>query len=233
MSSDRTFAASGQVGSAPVAFVWDSATGAMIRRFKLAKGARGVDAISISADGKLVACVDRHDQHNVYVFEVDSGAGRGSTPGDTNKIFDIAFSAVPGDTSFVTVGAKHIKFWDANTLESKRGIFGTNGEQTSFSCAAYDDQGFAYTGGSNGSIYIWSGNTLKTTVKASTGFVGALRWLNGKLYSGGKDGKVNIWATSGGELTLEGTIDFGGVLIRAIDVQDGTMLVGLRNGTIF
>lgn len=93
ISSDRRFAVSGQVGSAPVAFLWDAETGQMQKRFKLAKGARGVDAVAISADGSTVALVDRHDQHNVYVFDVASGAGKGSTPGDTNKIFDICFSA--------------------------------------------------------------------------------------------------------------------------------------------
>ena len=168
------------------------------------------------------------------MFDVASGAGKGSTPGDTNKIFDIAFSAQPGDSTFVTVGQKHIKFWDANTLESKRGIFGSNGEQTSFSCAAFDDQGNAYTGGANGLIYVWSGNTLKTTVKASEGgFVGAMRWVDGKLYSGAKDGKVRIWNTAGGDLVEEGQVDFEGVLIRAIDVYNGKMLVGVRNGFIY
>lgn len=57
--------------------------------------------------------------------------------------------------------------------------------------------------------------------------------MNGKLYSGGKDGQVKVWSTDGGNLTLENTIDFGGILIRAIDVQGGNMLVGLRDGTIF
>lgn len=162
-----------------------------------------------------------------------SGAGKGSTPGDTNKIFDICFSAAEGDNKFVTAGSKHIKMWDAETLDSKRGVFGSNGEQTSFSCVACDDQGNAYTGGANGSIYIWGGNSLQTTVKAhDNGFVGALRWVDGKLYSGGKDGLVKIWSTAGG-LSQESSIDFGGILIRAIDVLNGSALVGLRDGTIY
>ncbi len=61
ISSDRQFVASGQVGSAPVAFLWDSTTGQKQQRFKLAKGGRGVDCIAISNDGTLVALVDRHD----------------------------------------------------------------------------------------------------------------------------------------------------------------------------
>jgi hypothetical protein len=38
-----------------------------------------------------VALVDRHDHHNVYVFDVATGVGN-SKPGDTNRIFAIAFS---------------------------------------------------------------------------------------------------------------------------------------------
>lgn len=156
ISHDRRLAASGQVGSAPAVFIWDSENGAMKKRFKLAKGARGVDAIAISTDGTLVALVDRHDQHNVYVFDTDSGAGS-SQPGDSNKVFDICFSAAPGDNNFVAVGAKTIKFWDPVSLTGKKGIFGTNGEMTSFACCAYDDKGVAYAGGSNSSIYVWNG----------------------------------------------------------------------------
>ena len=64
------------------------------------------------ADGTLVALTDRHDQHNVYLFDTASGAGR-SQPGDTNRIFDICFSATSGDNTFATAGVKHIKFWDS------------------------------------------------------------------------------------------------------------------------
>jgi WD40 repeat protein len=92
----------------------------------------------MSADGKYVALVDRHDQHNVYLFDTSSGTSS-SLPGDTNKIFDICFSAKSGDQQFVTAGAKHIKFWTAEPLNGNKGVFGGNGEPTSFACAAMDD----------------------------------------------------------------------------------------------
>lgn len=229
ISSDRKFAASGQVGQAPAAFLWDAQTGEKKQRFKLTKGARGVDAIAISNDGTLVALVDRHDQHNVYVFDVASGAGS-SKPGDTNRIFDICFSNKPGDNTFVTAGAKHIKFWDA-ALNGQKGIFGEGGEQTSFACVATDDQGLAYTGGSNSSIYVWEGRNCKSSFKAHNGgFICALRWTEGKLYSGGKDGQVKIWDTKSMENV--GVIDFEGILIRAIDVFGNKAIVGCRNGNI-
>ena len=68
-SADGKYAVSGQVGSAPVAFMWNAETGEKVQRYKLPKGMRGIDAIALSYDSKYVAMVDRHDDHNVYVFE--------------------------------------------------------------------------------------------------------------------------------------------------------------------
>lgn len=73
ISSDRQWAASGQVGPAPSAFVWNSVSGEKKQRFKLLKGARGVNAIALSSDSKYVAMVDLSDDHNVYVYDVASG----------------------------------------------------------------------------------------------------------------------------------------------------------------
>lgn len=152
ISSDRKWAATGQVGSSPVAFVWDATTGQKKQRFQLAKGARGVDCIAMSADGTLVAMADRHDNHNVYLFDVASGQLKGQDKGDTNRIFDICFSARRGDNKFATAGVKHIKFWD--NMSQKKGIYGSY-EMTSFACVAWNDQDTCFTGGANGSIYVW------------------------------------------------------------------------------
>lgn len=64
----------GQVGSAPVAFVWSAGNCSKQSRMKLPKGSRGITAVAISTDGKRVACVDLNDQHRVYCFDADSGS---------------------------------------------------------------------------------------------------------------------------------------------------------------
>ena len=191
---------------------------------------RGIDAIALSNDGKLIAMVDRHDDHNVYLFEAQSGSLINKTKGDTNRIFDMCFSARSGDNSFVTVGAKHIRFW-TESLDGRRGVFGSN-ESTSFACCAIDDQGVAYAGGANGLIYVWNGSSCSQTLNFHKGgFVGALRFAEGKLYSGGKDGNLCIINTQ--SLSVEKSISFDGILIRAIDVMGGNAVVGMRSGTIF
>lgn len=232
VSTDRNWAATGQVGSAPAAFVWNAKTGEKKQRYKLLKGARGVTAIAMSGDGKLVACVDISDDHNVYVFDVDSGALKMKEKGDTNKIFDVCFSAKPGENTFATAGSKHIKFWYPDQMKGEKGLFQGKGEMTSFACVAYDNNGVCYTGGCNSQIYVWNGKELSSTIKAhSGGFICALRFAEGKLFSGGKDGKVAIINTS--SLSVEKTLDFNGYLIRAIDVVGNKALVGLREGTIY
>ena len=73
ISSDRRLAATGQVGSAPVAFLWDAVNGQKKTRFKLDRGGRGVNAIAISQDGAVVGLTDNSNDHNVYFFDANSG----------------------------------------------------------------------------------------------------------------------------------------------------------------
>lgn len=154
ITNDRKTVVTGQVGSAPVLFTWDAQTCQMIRRFQLPKGSRGVNAVAFSGDGSLIACVDLANDHNVHVFETATGQAVFKQAGDTNKIFDVAFSNEAGSKEFATGGAKHIYFWDAATGSKKKGLFGSN-EQTSFSCVQWDNQGRLFAGGANSMIYVF------------------------------------------------------------------------------
>jgi hypothetical protein len=81
-------------------------------------------------------------------------------------------------------------------------------------------------------IYVWNGsNCSKTLNFHKGGFVGALRFVEGKLYSGGKDG--NLCIINAQTHSVEKTISFDGILIRAIDVMGENAFVGMRSGTIF
>jgi len=175
ISNDRKKVVTGQIGRAPVMFTWDSETGKMINRFNLPKGSRGVNAVSFSEDGSMVACVDLSDAHNVYVFDAKNGTLVWQAPGDTNKIFDVAFSNEPGSKAFCTVGVKHICMWDAEQGpgSKKKGLFGSF-EMTSFSCAMWDDQGRAYCGGSNGSVYMFMARAARRKLTAITEVKSAL-----------------------------------------------------------
>jgi len=160
-----------------------------------------------------VACVDLHDNHNVFVFEVSSGNIFWTDKGDSNKIFDICFSLQDGVTNFATAGSKHMKFWSVDNKTSEKGLFGKE-EMTSFACVVYDEAGTCYSGGANGKIYIWKSRNVDSTLSAHKGFVSALRYYSGKIYSGGKDGVINVIDTT--TLTIEKTFNVG-FLVRGVD----------------
>ena len=230
VNAGRDTAVSGQVGASPTIFTWDACSGEKKSRMKVAKGARGIVACDINSDN-MVCAVDLHNDHNVMVY--DSSANLVfKDKGDQNKIHDVAWDKKPGSKRFCSAGVKHIYFWDADIAGGKKtkGLY-SGAEQTSFACATWDADGVCYTGGSNGSIYIWGGDdgrTCEGTIKAHKGFVSAIAFRDGKLYSGGKDGKLNVIDTNTKQ--IESTQEFS--FIRAIDVANGKMLVGQRDGTI-
>lgn len=231
LCSHRKMCLTGQVGSSPTLFLWNAMTGEKIKKFQVSKGARAINACAISVDNKLIACVDLHNEHQVHVFDVSTGASCLKAKGDTNKIYDIKFSQQPGSTSFCTVGNKHCYFWDAAESggNKKKGLF-KNHDMTSFACVAYDNEGKAYTGGSNSLIYKWEGRDCVQTIAAhDKGFICTMRWNNGTLYSGGKDGNIVLLRTS--DCSVQQRINFGNP-IRAVDFDGTNMVVGLRNGTI-
>ncbi len=70
----------------------------------------------------------------------------------------MAWSKKPDDLRFVTVGIRELKFWnpaDSSKKLSQKGVFGTKGTITNFTCAVFDIEGTCYSAGFNGSIYVW------------------------------------------------------------------------------
>lgn len=231
ISNDRKTVVTGQVGQAPVLFTWDACTGEKKQRFKMAKGGRGVNAVAFSEDGSLIGCVDLHNEHNVYVFNAESGAMVMKSAGDTNKIFDIAFSNQPGSKDFCTAGKKHFYMWNAESGASskKKGLFGSF-EMTSFSCCIWDDQGRAFAGGSNSSVYVFQERNCIAKIDCHKGgFISGLSFFDNCIWSGGKDGQVMKIET--GDLSFSNSHSFDSP-VRAIDSHNGSFVMGLRNGCI-
>ena len=231
LCSHKEKAVSGQVGSSPAIFIWDAATGEKYQRIKIGKGARGIAAVAFREDNHEIACVDLNNEHRVYVFSF-GGQAVMKANGDTNRIKDVSWSKKPGSTKFATAGTKHIYFWDSTDPHyKKKGIF--NGKpMTSFSAVVWDSDEFCYTGGANGAVYKWGTDRMCDSVVQAHKkgwYVCALALVDGKLYSGAKDKKVCIIDPSTMQVTS--SVDTES-MPRAIDVHDGKMAVGMRNGTI-
>lgn len=98
---------------------------------------------------------------------------------------------------FCTVGPKQIRFWTL-TGKPKNGVFGDPKKMTNISCVTYDEQGRAYTGGTNGEIYRWQGGSLISTHPFHKGSIHCINYIHDKsdgtraLISGGADTLVLI-----------------------------------------
>jgi hypothetical protein len=49
------------------------------------------------------------------------------------------------------------------------------------------------TGGAQGNIYSWSGNTISSTISAHKGKVQCLYKKKKQIFSGGDDGLIKVW----------------------------------------
>ena len=101
-------------------------------------------------------------------------------------------------------------------------------------CVKFLYNGNAVTGGTNGYLYIWSGNQCKQSIAAHQGGA-AIHTLNilkdgneSIIYSGGSDKKLNVLNSNLETMEshmMEATP-------RAVDARDEKIIVGLRNGSI-
>ena len=132
---------------------------------------------------------------------------------------------------------KEIKFWhaaDATKRLSVKGTFGSKHKMTNLTCVAFDNEGYAYTGGANGNIHVWDGTcTIERAIKGHTAEITAVQCVPGKLISGSKDQKICIFSSNAGEYKQEKVLDFAGSFPKSMDYKDGKILIGLANGSIW
>jgi WD40 repeat protein len=69
----------------------------------------------------------------------------------------------PGN-EFVSVGNKHTKFWNGDTLEGANGLFGKVGTTQQILCVAFLPSGQTLTGQLDGSIYVWEGGAIVSKI---------------------------------------------------------------------
>lgn len=120
-----------------------------------------------------------------------------------------------GDYRFCTTGVRHVYFWDKNGTK-KRGTGATG----SHCVNCWDEQGNAYTGGQDGSLYYWANGGTPKKIAAHKGFVCAIRYSEGQLFTGAADG-IKIWSTGGIPRNTALRTDFGTAQIRGIDYFQG------------
>ena len=191
------------MGRHPCVHVWDVDTLESKCHLKLKDGSRGVAAVGISPCLRYIACADLHNDHHVYIYNIKKGGKQLlAIEGSKEKIIDLAWSKKLNDLRFCTIGLKETKFWnpaDATKRLFQKGTFAGKADMTTFNSVVFDTEGYAYTGGRNGSIYIWDGSSsLEKAIKANGCEITSICHENGKLITSGVDSKVVVFGGKGG-----------------------------------
>lgn len=137
-----------------------------------------VTAISISPDETYVAMTDNSNNHNLWIFDVETGKQVKQDKCSTDRAYQIARSQNVGDNIVATAGVKHFRVWDldAQAFKRKKGLYSDTEKPTSHCCVTWGDNGNIYSGDANSHIYQWDGRDLKNTYdNHGTGFMCAFR----------------------------------------------------------
>lgn len=229
---DRDLIATGEVGKNPKICVWRASDpSTAVVSFFQGRDTRAVTALGFSDDGSLLAGADLSDDHNVRVWKWETSTQISIDKGGPDKILGLDWSKT--EESFCTVGIKHIFFWSkvGTAFKKKRGIFGgTNANPVDQTCVRYMSDGTACTGGVDGKLYAWAGSSIRKAyqVLPAGAAIHSLAVVNDTILVGGRDNKVHVLDRNFNETRC---IEVGSCP-RALDLNESTILVGLRDGTI-
>jgi WD40 repeat protein len=146
-----------------------------------------------------------------------------------SRILNISWSKKEGDRRFITVGIKHIRFWEIGSDKIWRDAEHTEATlELDYTCSIWDEQGKTYTGTTNGLIIVWDKLKMIKSKKVHESVVYCINYCGNKILTGGKDSKVNIIDS---ELNIVKTVRVSPFPI-SIDMIENKLLVGSRDGRI-
>mmetsp|Transcript_5140 Transcript_5140/g.3592 ORF Transcript_5140/g.3592 Transcript_5140/m.3592 type:complete len:218 (+) Transcript_5140:5445-6098(+) len=173
------------------------------------------------------------DNHNVAVYNTETGALIGFSKGDTAKIIDCAFK---DEKEFCTIGPKHFKSWTIGAnLTAKRGNFGKK-DQRIGSCAFHKTT--LLTGAITGELYLWKGNSIGQAKKYHEKLIDAILVTKDYIMTGGRDCKVNILSPSNYSVlfsfsTSNWATMNGAVRSLSLSQNGNTLMVGTLGHEVF
>lgn len=148
---------------------------------------KSVRNLSFSPSGALLAIVDNSDDHNLAVYNVETGTCVAKAKGDRSAIQELAFKS---ETQFATVGAKHFKEWTiaSGNIKGKMGNF--NKKSNMIGSIVANEQSYL-TGAATGELFVWNGSTLsKVAAKNHSKLIDAITVQDGLVFTGGRDSKI-------------------------------------------
>lgn len=198
---------------------------------------RSIRNVAYSPSGKNLVIVDMSDDHNLAVYDAETGTCIAKSKGDRGNVIEIAFK---DDDNFTTVGGKHFKFWtiSAGNIRGKAGNFA--GKDSRIGSIAYNGA-VGLTGCFTGELFAWNNSSCTKAVgKHHAKLIDAITVTDQHVMTGGRDSKIAVMAKSNYALqfiidaaaTFPGTISTG---IRAItlDATSTKMYVGTFGHEIY
>eukprot|EP01114_Cavostelium_apophysatum_P005619 TRINITY_DN1680_c0_g1_i2.p1 TRINITY_DN1680_c0_g1~~TRINITY_DN1680_c0_g1_i2.p1 ORF type:complete len:1023 (-),score=268.98 TRINITY_DN1680_c0_g1_i2:52-3120(-) len=249
--TDGEIAATGQVASLrskkPRILVWNTTTRETVQEISGFHD-RSVCALAFSKTGDLLASVGTDDHNSVAIYNWKTGALLASSYGSSSKTLAIKF--FPDDnSSFVTCGVKHLKFWNYNAetgkLTARDGVFKTYPVQTILSVdfipGGEGSEPTVITGTYGGDVLFWKNREVAKAVKLQEGPVYSARFGPFGIAAGGKDGKVYIFGPDADAAETSFDIDARTdaalkegltTVIRCIQWKEGQLVVGTNESEV-
>lgn len=201
----------------------------------------GIRVLRFSPESRFLLTIGKDKNNCLAVYDWQNQRLVSTSKVDKHPVYDASWS---NETTFVTVGRKHIKFWKIklNCATAVNGIWGDKSAEAQL-CCAYADK-VCFTGSEKGHINCWDNCINKSGIEAHKGKVTVLRYNTEKkeLVSGGSDGIVKIWKVAHGKIdTPHKEIDLSKIKggrepcsIKSLDIKsDGSILIGTENSEIF
>ncbi|EGR30797.1 hypothetical protein IMG5_123400 [Ichthyophthirius multifiliis] len=188
LNNDGTLVATGEIGPKPYIYVWDSDTCEKKYEWKgILK--KGVACLSFNADSSKLLGAAIDDDHYVGIFDLKSGKSM-TFVGGKEVIVDLDWI---NDTSFVTIGIKHFKFWNQaeGTYKGQTGQFG-KGNNILSGIGFVNNQ--IIIGAATGDLQLWNGKNWTKNVKEKLHSKACETIVVDQdyIFTGGRDGFLNI-----------------------------------------
>jgi hypothetical protein len=205
---DGQTVATGELGKDARLLVWDSETLACIAGL-WGTHQGGVACLSFSRDGTRIASIGLDPEHSLCVWDWRRQVPIAVAKAGRQPVLSVRFS--PGDSQVVTVGTRHIKFWETSpgSMQSTKANFANKGSLQGFLCCEFlpldniedaKSTHLTLVGAQDGCIYVFTGTVLTHVQRRAHEGGPVMVMIAGEsangtpfVISGGADGRVRRW----------------------------------------
>ena len=208
---------------------------------RMPKGSRLVTAIAFSPTGKYIAACDAAEKITIHLFEVAGGVSAIANCAINMKVVHLAFSP-HDDMTFASAGANHMclcTYDGAKAIKMQKGKAGDGKIESQCSISFSNNAQYkttCFTGGSDGFVYQWSVDSIAEKYENNKGSVHSVAARmddsvgHEVVLVGGNDKTLTVYKFEG-KLQKMWTVD-AGAAPRSVDLFNGNILMGLKNGSI-